>query len=94
MHYGYQTWSEEHLMQVYDDGDLYGGQKSLVVKCDKLCAIVTKLGRQNPWSKFLMIMTFMEVKGQQRSNVVNHALWLPYLIKRIADASLKWLWSS
>ena len=33
-------------------------------------------------------MTFMEVKGHQRSNVVNYVLWIPYLVKRIGDASL------
>ena len=34
-----------------------------------------------------MMMTFMEIKGHQRSNVVNNVLWLPYFIKRTADAS-------
>ena len=29
----------------------------------------------------------MEVKGHQRSNGVNYALWLLYLVKRITDAS-------
>ena len=32
-------------------------------------------------------MTFMEVKGHQRSNGVNYVIWLPYLVKRTADAS-------
>ena len=32
MRYGYQTWSEESLMQVYDDDNLHGGLRSLVVK--------------------------------------------------------------
>ena len=63
------------------------------VRCDKLCAMVNKLGQKNAWCKFKMMMTFMEVKGHQRSNVVNYTLWLPYLVKRIADASLK-LWLS
>ena len=36
MRYGIQTWSEESLLQVYDDGDLHGGQKSSEVKCGKL----------------------------------------------------------
>ena len=31
--------------------------------------------------------TLMEVKGQQRSNGVNYVLWLPYLVKRSADAN-------
>ena len=30
---GYQTWSEESLMQVYNDDDLHGGQRSSEVKC-------------------------------------------------------------
>ena len=29
----------------------------------------------------------MEVKGHQRSNVVNYVLWLSYLGKRIGDAN-------
>ena len=32
-------------------------------------------------------MTLMEVKGHQRSNGVNYVLWLPYLVKRSADAT-------
>ena len=28
-----------------------------------------------------------EVKGHQRSNGVNYVPWLPYLVKRSADAS-------
>ena len=43
------------MMQVFNDDDLYGGQRPPEVKCGKLC----------------------------------DALWLPYLVKRIADASLK-----
>ena len=94
MFYGYQTWSEESLMQVYDDDDLHGGQRSSEVKCNKLCSMATKLGQKNPWCKFMMMMTFMEVKGHQRSKVVNYALWLPNLVRRIPDASLKWWWPS
>ena len=71
--YCYQTWSAEYLMQVYHD-DLYGGQRSSEVKCSKVCAIVTKLGQRNPRCKFMMMMTFMEVKGHQRSNAANYAL--------------------
>ena len=59
MFYGYQTWSEESLMQVYDDDDLHGGQRSSEVKGSKLCAMVTKLGQKNPRCKFKMVMTFM-----------------------------------
>ena len=32
MLYGYQTWSEEPLMQVEDNDDLNGGQRSTEVK--------------------------------------------------------------
>ena len=35
-----------------------------------------------------MMMTFMEVKGQQRLNRVNNALWLPNLVRRTADARM------
>ena len=44
------------------------------VKNVKQCSITTKLGKKkkkNPcWCKLRMMMTFKEVKGQQRSNVV------------------------
>ena len=66
-------------MQAKDDDDLHGGQRSTEVKYSKLCSMATKLGQKNRWCKFRMIMTFMEVKDQQRSNVVNYALWLPNL---------------
>ena len=36
------------LMEVYNDDDTHGGQRSSEVKCDKLCAMVTKLGQKNP----------------------------------------------
>ena len=76
------------MMQVYyDDDDLHGGQRSSEVKCDKLCSMATKLGQKNPWCKFMMMMAFMEVKGPG-SKVVNYALWLPNLVRRIPDASL------
>ena len=74
-------------MQAENDDDLYGGQRSSKVKCGKLCAMATIFGQKNRWCKLRMIMTFMEVKGHQRSNMVNYVLWLPYLVKRIADAS-------
>ena len=82
MCYGNQTWSEESLMWVYNDDDLHGGQRSSEVKCGKLCAMATKLGQKNPWCKFMMMMTFMKVKGHQRLNVVNVALWLPNLVRK------------
>ena len=123
MCYGYQTWSEESPMQVYDDDDLHGGQRSsevkcgnyviwlpnleetLVqvyddddlhegqrsseVKCGKRCTLVTKLGQKESLMQFMIVMTFMKVRGHQRSNVVNFALWLPNLVNRIANASFK-----
>ena len=36
-----------------------------------------------------MMMTFIKVKGQQRSNVVNYVLWLPYLVTRTAETMVK-----
>ena len=36
MCYGYHIWSKELLMQVKNDDDLHGGQRSSEVKC-KLC---------------------------------------------------------
>ena len=59
-------------------------------KCGKLRAMDTKLGQKNPWYTFMMMMTFMEVKGHQRSNVINYVLWLPNLVRIIPDASLWW----
>ena len=38
------------------------------------------------------MVTFMEIKGHQRSNGVNYVLWPPYLDKMSADASWKWKW--
>ena len=52
------------------------------------CSRTTKLGQKNCWSKLNMMMTFIEVKGHQRSNVVNNVLWQPNLVRRIPDASL------
>ena len=48
----------------------------------KLCAMATKLSHKKPWCKFVMMMTFMKVKGHQRLNVVNVALWLPNLVRK------------
>ena len=72
-------------MQVKNDDDLHGGQRSSEVKCGKLWY------GYHVWSKELLMqakmMTFTAVKGHQRSNVVKYVLWLPYLVKRVADAS-------
>ena len=94
MCYGNQTWSEESLMRVYNDDDLHGGQRSSEVKCGKLCAMATKLGQKNPWCKFMMMITFKEVKGHQRSNAVNYLLWLPNLVRKNPGASVWWWWPS
>ena len=65
--------------------DLHGGQRSSEVKWGKLCAMATIIGQKKRWCKLRMMMTFMEVKGHQRSNMVTCMPWLPYLVKRIAD---------
>ena len=44
----YQTWSEESLMQVYDDDDLHGGQRSSEVKCGNYVLWLPNLVRRNP----------------------------------------------
>ena len=67
---GYQILLEETLVQVYDV-DLHGGQRSSEVKCDKPCAMATKFSQKKPWYKFMKMMTFIEFKGHQRSNVAN-----------------------
>ena len=87
--YGYHIWSKEALMQAENDDDLDWGQRSSEVKWDKLCAMATIFGQKKPWCKLRMMM---EVKGHQRSNGVNYVLWLPYLVKRSADASREWWW--
>ena len=91
MCYDYHIWSKEALMQAENDDDLDGGQRSSEVKWGKLCAMATIFGQKNCWCKLRMMMTFTEVKGHQRSNVVNYA---PNLVGRAADASLGWLWPS
>ena len=80
-------WSKEPLMQAENDVDLYGGQRSSEVQCGKLCAMATIFGQKNCWCKLRLMITFTEVKGHQRSNGVKYVLWLPYLVKRVADAS-------
>ena len=59
-------------MQVYDNDDLHEGQRSLEVKCGKLCDMVVKLGLKNPWCKFMMMMAFMEVKGKVKCGNLCH----------------------
>ena len=74
-------------MQVRDDDDLYKGQRLTQVKCDKQCPIDLQWPEES-LSKLKMMMTFIKVKGQRRSNVVNYVLWLPYLVTRTAEARL------
>ena len=44
---------------------------------------------EEPLCKLKMMMTFIKVKGQQGSNVINYVLWLPYLVTRTAEAMVK-----
>ena len=67
-------WSKEALMQAENDDDLDGGQRSSEVKCGKLCAMATIFGQKKLWCNLRMMMIFMEVKGHQRSNVVNYVI--------------------
>ena len=132
MCYGYHIWSKEPLMQVENDDDLDGGQRSSEVKWGKLCVMATIFGQKKCWCKLRLMpikylciiyakicpehflgtvcptkmifgmwvglgpkvrmVTLMEVKGHQSSNGVNYVLWLPYLVKRTADASWEWWW--
>ena len=59
-------------MQARDDDALHGGQRSTEVKCSKLYNMATQIGQKNRWSKLRMLITLMEVKDQQRSNIVNY----------------------
>ena len=91
MCYGYHIWSKEALMKTENDDDLDGSQRSSEVKWGKLCAMATIFGKKKRWCK-LRMMIFMDVKGHQRSNGVNYVLWLPYFVKRSADANWEWWW--
>ena len=73
MWYGYHILSKELVMQAKNDDDLHGGQRSSEVKYGNICAMATIFGQKNCWCKLRMMMTFTEVKGHQRSNVVNYA---------------------
>ena len=77
-----------YVLPLYHDDDLHSGQRSSEVKCGKQCATATKFGQKNLRCKFIKMMIFMEVKGHQRSNVVNYVLQLPNLVRRISDKSL------
>ena len=74
---GYQTWSEESLIQVNDDDDLHRGQRSSEVKSSKLCAMVTKLGQQ-------ITDDNDDLHRGQRSTEVkcgNQYTWLSHLVR-------------
>ena len=73
---------KNRLMQVYDDDDLHGGQRSSEVKCGNYVLWLPNFSQNKAWCKFMMMMTFMKVKGHQRLNVVNVALWLPNLVRK------------
>ena len=85
------TWSDfDQLGQQHVWGDSYksltriggpGSPGTSGVKNVKQCSMTTKLGQRNQWCKLKMMMTFTEVKGYQRSNVVNNMLWLPNLVR-------------
>ena len=45
MRYGYQTWSKESLMQVFNDDDICGDQRSSEIKCGNLCIMATTVGQ-------------------------------------------------
>ena len=49
---------------------------------NKPFSIATKLGRKSSWCKFWMTVTFMEVKGQHRSNTVNNICTTYILVSR------------
>ena len=74
-------------MQAENDDDLDEGQRSSEVKWGQLCGMATIFCQKKCRCKLRMMMTFMEVKGHQRSNVVNFVIWLSYLVKRTTDAS-------
>ena len=86
MCYGYQTWSEESLMQVYDDDDLHGGQRSSEVKCGNYV-----LWLPNLEETLVQVYDDDDLHGGQRSSEVkcgNYVLWLPNLVRRNPGASL------
>ena len=66
-------------MQAENDDDFYEGQRSSEVKWGQLCAVATIFCQKKRWCK-LRMMTFMEVKGHQRSNGGNYVLCYGYHI--------------
>ena len=81
---GYHIWSKELLMQAKNEDDLCGGQRSTEVKYSKQCSTATKLGQKSCLCMLRMMMTFVKVKGQQRSNIVNCSI-VTKLCQKITD---------
>ena len=79
-------------MQVYDDDDLHGGQRSSEVKCDVLW--LPNSVKRIPDASFWWWWPSWRSKVIRGYKVVNYALWIPNLVRRIPDASLKWWWPS
>ena len=88
--YGYQTWSEESLIQVYDNDDLHGGQGHQRSKVVNYMLWLPNLVRRIPDASLKWWWPSWKSKVIKGQMGVNYALWLPYLVKRIPDASLKW----
>ena len=74
-------------MQAENDDDLDGGQRSSEVKWGKLCAMATIFGQKKRWCKLRMMMTLMEVKGHQRSNMVTYGyhIWSKELLMQVKN---------
>ena len=73
-------------MQGKIDDDLDGGQRSSEVKWVKLYDMATIFGQKNWRCKLRMMMTFMEVKGHQRSNMVTchgYHIWSKELLMQV-----------
>ena len=67
-------------MQVYDDDDLHGDQRSSEVKCRNYVLWLPNLEE-------ILVQVYDDDdlhagQGHQRSNVVNVALWLPNLVRK------------
>ena len=70
-------------MQVQNDDDLHGGQRSHGVKYNKLCSMVTKLGQTISYDND-------DLPRGQRSTDVKctvfiYVTWLPHLIRYTAN---------
>ena len=55
-------------MQVKNDDDLHGGQRSSEVKCGNIMCHGYHIWSKELLMQVKMMMTFTEVKGHQRSN--------------------------